>query len=277
MPMRRCGAIAISAGVLLASLTSTGANARQHWEIARGTTSVGFMGVIDRAAAAALAAELREGDVLLIRSPGGVRSAALDLATVLKTRDITLDVNGQCYSACALYLALGANQVHVGFGSTLLFHNTTSYWTRLVVQRPDLFSHEEVRRVRAADAGLRALLEDRGISAELLDCIDAATAPRFDEARLNDAPPLDLEGVSSRVFVPTDFDFVWLAPNVLAQFGVRHISTDWTVEPADRAGFGEMRGLRIRWVDHVDQCRGASSSSAASFKFQPDIEPGIAS
>lgn len=247
---------ACSALILVgAACLSTGCQAQQRRpEFDSARTPAGFMlqGVINSGAADLLKAELRPHDNLIVTSGGGERAAAAQISALLDERDVDVVVGGDCYSACALYLALGAPSTRVPEGATLLFHNDTATWLTAVERRPELFDERARAELLAADAELRAMLSRKGIDPAILTCISNATDPKFEEAQQVSAQdPRTTAAV--HVVIPTKFDWAWLSPEVMAHFGVEHIAFEWVLDPEARTSFSGFRGT-VAWIDHPDEC-----------------------
>lgn len=217
--------------------------------VARDGTVVAFRGEIDAVSAQALTETLQPSDTLLIRSDGGLRSAAVVVGRAVAARDATVDINGRCFSACALYVALPARRVLVGEGSTLLFHSTPAIWRTAIRQRPELFPPAERRRILDEADWLDSSLTERGIDTAILDCIDHATGA--DVNSLEARPP----GAVDRPIIPMRYSFAWLSPRVLAHFGADNLQFGWSLKPEARQAFEDLHGQRIAWVDDPAQCR----------------------
>lgn len=210
-------------------------------------------GFISAASARTIKEQLLPDERLVINSAGGERTAALDIVRLLADRNTTLVVNSRCFSACALYLALGAARTEVSEGATLLFHNDTTMWMQALERRPDLFNDTERAAIIREHQGLTALLASRGIDPIILECISNAIGPRFEFARR--AGPMDWNtGPDVGVIIPTRFDMAWLSQDVLDHFGARNVHLSWSLVPQARGSYSELRRTSIAWIDTPDQC-----------------------
>lgn len=225
-----------------------------QWDIGRNQNGLMFFGALSADSVAAVAAALRQDDTLIINSPGGDRSAGYVLGQDIRRKGVTVDVNGSCFSACALYLALPAPETKVGRGATLLFHNTTRLWVKLLDANPTLFSPEEANRIRRADSELIELVREAGIDPALLECIDRATVPSLSLATNVSPPSADNQVADGDLMIPTAFDFVWLSPDVLEHFGAKNVDVNWILSSEARREYAEARGFRINWIDDPAEC-----------------------
>lgn len=244
----RATTLALLPALVASACGAVGAPAGQA-TVVRDQAVVAFRGEIDVASSQRLVAELRPSDTLRIRSDGGLRSAAVVVGQAVITQRATVEVNGRCFSACALYVALLAPRVSVGEGSTLLFHSTPAIWRRAIGERPELFSESERRRILAEADWLNAALVARGIDPAILDCIDRATGAELSAIQESPGP------LSDRPLIPMRFSFAWLSPQVLAHFGARNIQADWVVAPEARESYETFQNQRIAWVDDPADCQ----------------------
>ncbi|MBN8553590.1 MAG: hypothetical protein J0L52_11940 [Caulobacterales bacterium] len=212
-----------------------------------------FVGPLDSSSVEVIRTELGVNDQLIIKSSGGERYAASQLARVLVERNSTLIINSDCFSACALYLALSATRTEIPLGATLLFHNDTAMWIEALEQRPDLFSDFERQTIFQAHQDLESLLLERGINPLILSCMSAAIDPQFELARR--ARPWERQaGSDIGVIIPTTFDWVWMSRDVLEQFGAVNIEMSWGLDRSARETYSELRGMSIAWIDSLAQC-----------------------
>lgn len=224
------------------------------FQYARAPDGLMVSGSISAASLRIVDNELRPSERLIIKSPGGERGAALAFAHLLAARDTTVVVNSDCFSACALYLAIGAPRTEVPEGATLLFHNDTAMWMQAVERRPELFDEAERTAVLKAHQDLTALLAARGIDPALLECISNAIGPQFDAARRAGASDGNA-GPDVGVIIPTEVDWVWLSQEVLDHFGARQIRLSWSLALQARESYSALREKSVAWIDTPDQCR----------------------
>lgn len=245
--------VAILAALPMTACSQTPLDPR--YGIERRDGSLMFSGDLSSQAVEDLLGHLRHDDVLIIQSEGGLRASSVALGRAIVEKNITIDVNGSCYSACALFLALPARRTIVGEGATMLFHNSTTEWTRLLVDRPTLFSEDEAQEIRQADREQRELLAAGGVSPDILMCIDRALQPDLAAARRTTPIEAIARGdAKPGVAIPTAYDFVWLSPTVLHHYGARHIETSWTLAPQARGNLETMIAKKIAWIDTPEQC-----------------------
>lgn len=89
-----------------------------------------LMGEITPAMATDLRKELANNpgiDTIVIDSQGGIVTAALDMADIVRTHQLRLVVDGRCFSACAHYLFPAALRKTVLPGSLVGIHGSTYY------------------------------------------------------------------------------------------------------------------------------------------------------
>jgi hypothetical protein len=243
----------------LVSMTAAGCSAQTPspaFQTERSDLGLMFVGRIDPQSVTVLQDQLREGDRLIINSPGGERRSAELITELLVERDAGVTVNADCFSACALYLALGAPRVEVPEGATLLFHSDTAMWTNALAETPDKFSDADRAEITRADAALKRILDRQGISPDILSCIAQAIGPRYAEIRRTAPARAGTMSTHDVAFtVPTDFDFVWLSPAVLAHFGAKNVDVKWSLNDGGRASYASFTGKRVAWVDTVEQCQ----------------------
>lgn len=243
----------------LASLTAAGCLAQTPqpaFQTERSDRGLMFIGDISPQSIAALQDQLKEGDRLIMLSPGGERRSAERLADLLVERDVSVSVNADCFSACALYVALGAPRAEVPQGAAVLFHSDTAMWTRALAENRDRFSAADRAEIVRADAALKRILQRQGVDPEILSCIARAIGPRYAEMRRTPpAPAATLSTHEVAFAIPSDFDYVWLSPTVLAHYGARNLDVQWTHNAGGRASYAQITGKRIAWVDTVEQCR----------------------
>lgn len=243
----------------LFSLTATSCSAqstRPAFQMERTDRGLMFVGQISPQSVSALEEQMREGDMLIFMSPGGERRSAERLADLLVERNASISVNGDCFSACALYVALGAPRVEVPEGAIVLFHSDTAMWIRAKADHPDRFSEADRAEIERAHSAQIRILQRQGISPEILSCIARAIGPRYAEMRRT--PPAPFGSMSThdvRLSIPTDFDFVWLSPAVLEHFGARNVDVRWSLNEGGRQSYPSYTGRRIVWVDTVEQCQ----------------------
>ena len=243
----------------LFSLTAASGSAqstRPAFQMERTDRGLMFAGQISPQSVAMLEEHLREGDLLIFGSPGGERHSAERLADLLVERNVSISVNGSCFSACALYLALSASRVEVPEGAIVLFHSDTSMWIRALAENPDRFREADRAEIGRAHAAQVRILQRQGINPDILSCIARAIGPRYAEMRRT--PPAPAGSMSThdvQFAIPTDFDFVWLSPAVLEHFGARNVDVRWSLNEGGRQSYPSYTGKRIVWVDTVEQCQ----------------------
>ncbi len=243
----------------LFSLTAASCSAqstRPAFQMERTDRGLMFVGQISPRSVSALEEQLREDDLLIFASPGGERHSAERLADLLFERNVSISVNGSCFSACALHVALGAPRVEVPEGAIVLFHSDTAMWIRALAEHPDRFSEADRAEIERADSAQKRILQRQGISPDILSCIARAIRPRYAEMRRT--PPAPAGSMSThdvRFAIPTDFDFVWLSPAVLEHFGARNVDVRWSLNEGGRQSYPSYTGRRIVWVDSVEQCQ----------------------
>ncbi|MBX9802489.1 MAG: hypothetical protein K2Y04_06945 [Caulobacteraceae bacterium] len=257
--IRRPYAIAVSLFLALGSASACASQeSPEQFSLGRTDSALMFSGLITPATADAIQRELRDGDVLFIKSPGGHRQSTAVLGQDITSRQVSVKVNSDCFSACALYLALPAHETVVPEGATLLFHNDTSMWMELATARPGLLNPEELQAIQAGDSVLKALLETRNIDPAILACITSALKPDYAGARR--AGPIEAAAHredDQAVIVPTRYDFAWLSPAVLAHFGATNVRVEWVVSAQARTSYEATFGKSIAWVDTPAQCDAA--------------------
>jgi hypothetical protein len=67
--------------------------------------------------------------VLALDTKGGSVEAALDIATVIEGRDLTMRVEGECNSACANYFLPLARRIELAPDAVVLLHGGVDPWT----------------------------------------------------------------------------------------------------------------------------------------------------
>ncbi|TPW01297.1 MAG: hypothetical protein FD125_2654 [bacterium] len=240
----------------LTAASSSAQSTRPPFQMERTDRGLMFVGQISPQSVLALEEELREDDLLIFASSGGERHSAERLADLLVERKVRIIVNGSCFSACALHVALGAPRVEVPEGAIVLFHSDTAMWIRALAEHPDRFSEADRAEIGRAHAAQIRILQRQGINPDILWCIARAIGPRYAEMRRT--PPAPAGSMSThdvRFAIPTDFDFVWLSPAVLEHFGARNVDVRWSLNEGGRQSYPSYTGKRIVWVDTVEQCQ----------------------
>jgi hypothetical protein len=67
--------------------------------------------------------------ILVLNSEGGSVEAALDIATVLQGRNLTMRVERECNSSCANYFLPLAKRIEIGPEAMVLLHGSIDPWT----------------------------------------------------------------------------------------------------------------------------------------------------
>lgn len=94
---------------------------------------------------------------VILDSPGGITSAAMDIAEIIQERKLNVVVDGACLSSCANYLFLAGSKKSVKKFSLLGFHGSeygnflTKYSNQKDIQKRD--AEEFLREVRLMDRG----------------------------------------------------------------------------------------------------------------------------
>lgn len=104
--------------------------------VVRTETSLKACGQLTEAFVEAINSQLKAEDkILQLTSPGGDPAAAIQLARILRQRQMSLRITGICLSACAHYVFLSAKRVVVDPGSLVGFHHTSSFVYKSLVSQ----------------------------------------------------------------------------------------------------------------------------------------------
>lgn len=106
------------------------------------------------------------GDVIL-NSPGGLESAALDVAEEIVRRRLSVVVRGRCASACAQYLLVAGKHRRAEANAVIGFHGNMAWWN---ARAGDLFEGDiEMSRVaKQLTERANALYDRMGVDPEFM-------------------------------------------------------------------------------------------------------------
>lgn len=216
---------------------------------------VRYVGDISASGADKLAAVLNDGDTIVIYSWGGIASAGIEIAHVIRQYHASIRVDGVCASGCAQYVFLSAYDKKITRGSLLAFHGSSLIWTRMMTLRPDLFSAPAAAKFLETARRERELLRQDGISPDMPACFDHALGPHFDKVRR-----ATVLGQPDGLHIPTDHDAVRPSLALLRKLGVTRVTEveEPTGPEARQADPDIAKGLDI--VD-LDGCPGARSAT----------------
>lgn len=224
-------------------------------EIERDAAGLWFMGVITDASARELIGQLRHDDVLIVNSPGGESAAALEIGRAIVDRGVAVTVNAQCFSACALYVFLPAKVRRINPGAYVWFHNTPALWLRASKMKTDIIEKQDVEEISNKYRSSENLLRSVGVDPAIMTCIDAATEPNLSSmAKSTKTPDSQLVGKPLPA-IELRYNFVSLAPGVLAAFGAGAvIEPEFEANAPSADHLSRFFGVRLKQVTKVASC-----------------------
>lgn len=82
-----------------------------------------FDGAVGSSANLALAKNLTEGGLFVVRSTGGLAGTAIAISDVVRDRRASVVVYDYCFSACALFFLVASHRTYVLRGTVVAWHN----------------------------------------------------------------------------------------------------------------------------------------------------------
>lgn len=160
---------------------------------------------------------------VILTSDGGAQIHAIQLAELLRQRDITVRVRQFCLSACSTYVMGMVNRVVVEPYTVVAFHHTAAFALDAVAARTGMSDDSSVRRASRSE---RAAYRAAGRDDRMLDRIAMTVEPTCVSSR----------EVGGRPEVVINYRWQWYMPDFAtaqAIFGDR-LSGDW-LEDEDMA------------------------------------------
>lgn len=246
----------LMACLLLTTSCAPSPSAASAASITRDGGGLWFMGSFDKDTARDLVAQLRPGDTLIIKSPGGEQDAALEVGRAIVERNVSVVVNAECFSACALYVYLPAKNRKINPGGYVWFHNTPDLWRSAIQHTPRVFTDSEKLRINKHYSDTTTLLKSAGIDPNIMRCIDIATKPNFDNvSRSRNTLDSQLNGLPLPA-IELGYNFASLSPSTLESFGVKNITEfEYESSAPSNQSLEKFYNVRLAKITSPDICR----------------------
>jgi len=203
---------------------------------------VTFSNFINRDAVAKLRQTLEVGDTLQLEGPGGEVGSVMDLARLIRDRQVVVDVPWRCMSGCAIiYITAQRRAPHGDRAKPVFTHNSpiTDEW--MLEQRPELYSFLHAVLVRTRAKMFRDFLDEFEISPDLFTCANRLAMLEIDVNTETGLPP-----------AKSKYEFIWMSDGLLTRFGAKGLPPGWGMSPFERELWSH--GRPYYWADERD-CR----------------------
>jgi hypothetical protein len=156
---------------------------------------------------------------LIVNSQGGDVAAAIKLGRWVRSRNLDVEVRGQCNSACANYIFFAGNRKIIAPRSIVLWHGSIEQKDIREMQRKYaellLKSHDDRSSLTEEEA---SYLESKRKAFQLAMEMRELQARFYDELEINEyITRLGQEPVHAEI------DWATASPRVMARFGVRNV------------------------------------------------------